>query len=948
MTGGARSELLERDAELRELNALLDRAEAGSGGAVLIEGEAGVGKTAVLERICDEATRRGMIVLAGRGGELEREFAWGVARQLFEPWLADLDEARRADVMTGSAALAEPVFAHHPTTQAPEESFSALHGLYWLTVSVSQHRPVLVVLDDLHWADPPSLRLAVHLTPRLDGLPIALLATLRPPGSEPESDAVLLARLTAEPSTVRLHPAPLSQTATRKLVQARLSTKADPGFWRACHEMTGGNPFLLTALLDALGAEHTQPTRESAAQVRRMSPGTVARSVLIRLATLPDGCLALGRAVAVLGAQAEFRQARRLAGLDRDRAIDAMGALARAGILRGEAVIEFVHPLVRSAVYSDLAAAERSRWHTRAAELQAADDASPAEIAPHLLASIPDGDPTVVQRLREAAAQARARGAPELAADYLSRALAEPPTPSTRAEVLFELGSAESVQNPAEAISHLQQALDAATANDKRAAIALVLGDALAASGRLTEAIGVLDGGLAGLDDHQPDMRAHLQAALIATARWERSAQPLRHEIVADVQERALAGGELDPLLHAQLAIETAAAGVDREAAILHARAVLDAAPELTLGASTLPEAALVLTFAGCPDEAWRANQACLTAAQRLGWPLGIATASTCAALTALHLGWISEALASARGAIPPGTDVALTPITIAFLIEALIERGDAAGACEELSEHGLDGELPLIWPTTPLLLARGRLRAASGDHARAIEDLLATGERVAAWGVDNPAMTPWRSRAAISLAAVGERSEATRLAAEELELAERWGTARAIGVALCALGVAHRDADGVDLLEQAVRTLQDASAPVELARSLVDLGGELRRLGTRGRAREHLRQGLDLAHRHGAIALADRAREELRIAGARPRRDALRGRDALTSSELRVALLAADGHTNTQIAQQLFITPRTVETHLTSSYAKLGIRSRRELQGALRTGAPRPHQQRS
>ena len=277
-----------------------------------------------------------------------------------------------------------------------------------------------------------------------------------------------------------------------------------------------------------------------------------------------------------------------------------------------------------------------------------------------------------------------------------------------------------------------------------------------------------------------------------------------------------------------------------------------------------------------------------------------------------------------------------LAPITLAFLIEALIERGDTAAAWDELRQQGHDGELPLIWPTTPLLLARGRLRAATGDHAAAVEDLVASGKRTAAWALTNPAMTPWRSSAAISLAAVGERDQAIRLATEELRLAQRWGAARATGVALRAAGIAHGDEKGLELLADAVHTLEDAHAPVEHARALVDLGGALRRRGARSQARDHLRSGLDLAHRHGAIALAERGRDELMVAGARPRRDALRGRDALTSSELRVARLAAEGNTNNEIAQLLFITPRTVEAHLTSSYAKLGIGSRRDLSAAL------------
>ncbi len=931
------SDLLERYAELSALGSLLDNAVAGSGGAVLIEGEAGVGKTALLERACEQAVERGVTVLAGRGGELEREFAWGVVRQLFEPWLPVLKQTHTSPLLAGSAGLAGPVFGGDAAPQgSPEESFSTLHGLYWLMVNMTNDAPLLVAVDDLHWADRPSLRFAVYLASRLEGLPVLLVATMRPVGSEPASDSDLLARLVGDRGVEHLRPAPLSQDASSDLVRSRLSAGATPEFCLACYQMSGGNPFLLGALLDSVRAEGTKPTGESAAQVRRLRPAAVSRSVLVRLATLPEGCLALARAVAVLGPRAEVRQARRLARLDADHTVEVLDALVRAGILRYGTTVEFVHPLVRSAVYSDLAPAERGRWHTLAAEFQAADGASAEDTAPHLLASLPDGNQATVRRLREAAAQARAQGAPELAVDYLSRALAEPPALASRAEVLLELGAAEALTQPDEAVSHLRQALDRAATPELRATVALTLGDTLAAIGRQDEAIPVFDLGLRGMDGQPSELEAHLEAAIIAAARWAPSAQPLRHQKVRELQARAASGTPLEPLLRAQLAIETAAAGSDRWGAIEHARSVLQAAPGLTLVASTVPEVALVLTFAGLPEEAWPACRDCLARARQAGWPLGIATASTSAALTALHLGWISEAIASARGAIIPGGDVPFASITVAFLIEALIERGDTTAANEELIRYGLHGELPLTWPTTPLLLARGRLRAAIGDHLAAIEDLLAVGDRVSAWGLANPAMTPYRSSAALSFAAIGKKAEAVRLANQELELAQRWGAGRAVGVAQRALGVVHGAGYGLELLREATKTLQDAPAPVEHARALVDLGAALRRQGARSQAREQLRGGLDLAHRYGALALADRAREELVIAGARPRRDAIYGRDALTSSELRVARLAVEGRTNNEIAQLLFITPRTVETHLTSSYAKLGIRSRRELAGVL------------
>lgn len=931
------TELLERHAELHGVAAMIERACGGSGRAAVIEGEAGIGKSALLAEACERGIAAGMTVLSARAGELEREFAWGVVRQLFDQHLASSPGPRRAALFTESASLARPVFGLEAgMPPAAEVSFSTLHGLYWLTVNLAQQAPVLLAIDDLHWADRPSLRYVLHLASRIADLPILLVTAARPVGSEPATHAELLARLSAAPAVASIRPAPLSRAACEELVRDRLSPEADEELCAACHDMSGGNPFLMGALIEALASEGADPTGAGAAQVRRMTPEAVSRSVLVRLAALPTGALAVARAIAVLGARAEFRRARRLADLQPDEAAAIARALARARIVRGDAVVEFVHPLVRAAVYADLSAAERSRWHERAAELLAAESAPLEELTPHLLASLPDGNQRTVERLREGAAQAQARGAPEVAADCLTRALAEPPEGETRALVLFELGRVKAMQDPASAVADLTEAFAGGLGGSRHAAIALALGETLTLCGRLAPAIDAFAGGLRELGDAPSELRAPLEAGLLAAARWEPAAQTQRHRRLADLRRRAGTPEQLDPLLHAQLAIELSAEGADRDAAIHHARETLAAADELTASASAVPEAALVLTFADLVEEAWRAVDARLALARRTGWPLGVATASTCATLTALYRGSISEAIASARGAMTPGAEIRLAPVTVGFLVEALIERGDTKSAFDELAERRLDGDLPAAWATTPLLLARGRLHAAAGDHRRAIRDLLATGERADAWGVVNPAMTPWRSSVAVSLAAVGERSEAIRRATEELDLARRWGTRRAIGVALRAAGLARGDRDGLRLLRESAGVLEGSPAPLEHARALTDLGAMLRRLGERAEAREHLRRGLDIAHRCGAIALADRARDELTVAGARPRRDALRGRDSLTISELRVAELAAQGRTNNQIAQALFVTPRTVETHLTSTYAKLGIASRRELPGAL------------
>jgi DNA-binding CsgD family transcriptional regulator len=190
------------------------------------------------------------------------------------------------------------------------------------------------------------------------------------------------------------------------------------------------------------------------------------------------------------------------------------------------------------------------------------------------------------------------------------------------------------------------------------------------------------------------------------------------------------------------------------------------------------------------------------------------------------------------------------------------------------------------------------------------------------------------RRRLAVGCRPGRRRSVAQRLASVELALAHRWGTPRPIGIALHAAGVAA-GRDGGRSLSRAVDVLRGADAPLELARALADLGALARRTGNRTRARELLSESLDIAHHCGAIAVARRSRRELRVAGARPRRDALRGRDALTASELRVAQMAAEGMTNRAIAQALFVTRRTVELHLTNVYTKLGV-SRTDLAAVL------------
>jgi DNA-binding CsgD family transcriptional regulator len=235
------------------------------------------------------------------------------------------------------------------------------------------------------------------------------------------------------------------------------------------------------------------------------------------------------------------------------------------------------------------------------------------------------------------------------------------------------------------------------------------------------------------------------------------------------------------------------------------------------------------------------------------------------------------------------------------------------------------------------LLPSRGRLRVAQGRLEEGLADLLACGERYECRANRSPSLWAWRSEAALVLMALGDHDRAHTLAAEELRLARELGASRALGVSLRAVGVV----DGaIGPLDESATVLARSGAALEHARALVELGSALRRARRRADARPPLREGLELAMRSGAHVLAQRARDELHATGARPRRDRLSGPEALTASERRVARMAAEGKSNPEIAQELFLTRRTVETHLTHAYQKLGIGSREELAAALSADA--------
>lgn len=376
--------LLEREQQLRALDAVVAAAASGRSGLVVVEGPAGIGKSRLMAELRERARTSGVRVLRAQASDLERDFPFGVARQLFEATLAR--PADRLRLLSGAAAPARLVL-EVPDAAPPlgeDASFAVLHGLYWLTANLASEQPLLLCIDDLHWCDAPSLRFVAYLARRLEGVGALLAASLRT--VDAAAEPMILAELADARDAVHLRPRPLSDAAVSELVRARLDATPDAAFTMACAAATGGNPLLLGQLLTSLGADGVTPEARHAPIVTEVGPRAVSRTVLLRLQRLPDEATAVAQAVAVLGDGAELPLVAAVSGLDERAVVDATAALARAEILRSEPPLGFVHPLVAHAVYHSLPAGERQLRHDAAAQLLMRSAAPAEEVATHLLA----------------------------------------------------------------------------------------------------------------------------------------------------------------------------------------------------------------------------------------------------------------------------------------------------------------------------------------------------------------------------------------------------------------------------------------------------------------------------------------------------------------------------------------------------------------------------------
>ena len=924
--------LLERVRQLGALQELVQRADNGDAVVALIEGPAGIGKTRLLAAAREMAGAAGFRVLTARGSDLEQEFAFGVARQLFEPLLAD--PAERTRWLAGAAEPAARAFG--PPSDggaAVDVSFDVLYGLFWLTANIAADRPLLLSIDDLHWCDQASLRFVAYLERRLEGLQVLLAGAARP--AEQRADTRLLSEIASDPAAVTIRPVALSEGAVAELVRHRLGTGAEQRFCAACHEATGGNPLLLGELLKALEAEGVNPDAAHARMINEIGPQAVSRTVLLRLARLPADAVAVARALAVLGDGAGLPATATLAELDERSVADATVALAEAEILRVEPPVGFVHPLVRDAVYHELTASERELAHERAAKALVDLGAAPEVVAAHLLAVPARGEEWVATLLREAGRAAQRHGASESAVVYLQRALEEPLPADQRDELLLDLGLVEGRVNARAAVEHISQVSDRPVDPRARAHVAAVLGRALLFTAPAQEAAAVTRRALADLPAEDARARRALEAFELYTVTFGAEV-PNAAERLARVRAAGIEKGLGGSMLAAIAAWDSALGGGSADECAELALAALASGRLVSVDPSCITAPAVGALALADRDEALSASDATMTAARRIGALIGIAVVNVWQGFTWLRRGELAEAEDLLRQALD---GIALfeeqngfgQAYAVGLLARVLVERGDLAGAraalasCPEQSPAS-DGEALIRYGTIEMLLEEGRW-----EQALAEADAL----RARLRSEDGVAWAPWRSLKALALDALERRDEAIELLEDELVVARRWGGPGALARTLRLLGTLLRE-QGHELLREAVEVARDTPARLEHAKALAALGSAMRHARQPSKAREPLMEALEIAGRCGAEPLAERTRSELYAAGGRPRREALTGPESLTPSERRVADLAAQGQRNRDIAHALYVTPKTVEVHLTNIYRKLGIPGRAGLAEAL------------
>ncbi|HEY8978430.1 MAG TPA: AAA family ATPase [Streptomyces sp.] len=912
-------------------------ARAGRGRLVVVRGPSGIGKSALLDGMPGD----GFTVLRVTCRETDSGTPYAAARELLRT---------AVDVPSG---VREQVAAALSAATPLPGAYAAPRRLERCVALLAAHRPLALVLDDAHWCDVSSLRWLRFLLTRSRHRPLLVLVASRDRAAP--ADGGELAQLTAWHASAVLGLGPLDPAAVADVVTRRLGAP-DPRFAQECARLSGGHPRLLHQVLDALSDAGVQPRDGETERVVACGRAAVRASLRTRSALLPEPVRDVLAALAVAddtGPALTGAMARVSAG----RAQAALAVLREEGIVAPDGS-GFVHEAFRQAVLGTLQPSERTRLRERAATLLN-DTAQPVRQAAEQLARLPRLESAwMTEALSAAADEAVHQGEPLDGVRYLRRLLAEQYEPARLERTRIRLAEAVTRLDPQASLSALSSAVRRAATPLDAARLAVRYGDAAIAAQTVLAAQPVLVAALDALrgetgvrpGTEEADLEVQLRSALVVMgltqppaspsgrARVRESAATLRtaKQPAGDTpgEQRALAA---QALLHAvegrsapaAVALArralTGGAGDDRTARQVGWALVL--ADEVELASEVFGQA---LDVSRARGDDWAHH---LNLAQR--------------GLNLLFQGSVSEGLTAARHALDIDERArwqrssALPPSVMAVLL-VLSGRPEAADELltrrriTEPADASAAGELG--WAKHVLTLYWGISRWRRGDPAGALRRFLRTGEELRAHGVVNPVTSPWWVYAVHVLVEEGRVSEARELVEQAAGPAADWGTPRALGqVLLARAAVAADQRASIDLCLEAADVLAASPDTSSRVRAGFQLGRALLRAGDLAAARKHLRQAVDLATRTGAHATAGVAAELLVRAGGRLRKAT--GGPAgllLTKSELQIAELAVRGVSNQRIADELFITVRTVETHLTATYRKLGVGNRRELSRAL------------
>jgi DNA-binding CsgD family transcriptional regulator len=837
--------------------------------------------------------------------------------------LVDQDDRPHTDTPQRGHEAAGARYACNEVEDAPEHD--VLTALYSLSKEISGRQRLVIAIDDLQWVDVASLHCLDHLMARLENVSISVIATYTP--GSPGADTPLLADFTSL-FAQRLVLQDLAEPSATTMLAELLGGRPDTDFVKACLDATRCNPLFLHALLREIRRRRTPLDASGVAEI---GPAELAETLFTRYFGHSADTVTALETIALLAESADPDLVAELTGSTRAQLDAAVRQPIDLGLLRAEPELyTFVHPVLRSAVLNRLPPATRQRLHLESAKILHETGASKERVARELLqADRSQQHSWIPDVLYRSAEDAVANNREDDARRYLHAAL-DSSGDDFRGKVLRRLGQLEVYRHPSVAADHFRLSLEFPWPDETLAAINTERAHALFLSDGAAAAAEALSSGLetiTGSDDRagiRSDLQIFKVMAGTSSPHDDDSESGGRNVMLFALRE--LWSGKSRPraLKYAQQAVKTSS----------------------TLNGHPLRHVIPLVTLVyGDEFAAARAECDQLMAMSREQDSASLhTTALMLQGLINYRIGDLIEGyndsisvLGSLPGEAAQGHGHGTTRrFAVSKAVAASLDSGSYNEASRLLDRYWLSADSAEGLDSALLFFERGRLRVAKGELQDGLRDLEECGKNTTAFGQENPAVCPWRSEAALVHIALGNPEQAIRLAEVELDRARVWGAPRTLGIALRAAGLAHRDQRGLALLAESHEVLSGSNALLERARTHTHLGIGLRKRNRLVEARKHLREARILAEKCGARPLSQTAAQELIAAGARPRRVAQIGPEALTPSERRVAMLAAEGRTNREIAEQLHVLRRTVEIHLSRTYHKLGISGRGRLAAAI------------